>query len=353
MLNAQATEAGLRALAPDRRPFVLSRASFAGGQRSAAIWTGDNSSTWEHLRISTPQLLSLGLSGFPLVGDDIGGFAGSPTPELLTRWIQVGAFNPLFRDHTEAGTRDQEAYVGDGPQVALRRAAIAARYRLLPYIYTAAEAASRTGIPIMRPLFLDYPDAGLESLQREFLFGPDLLVAPPPENQPDRFPLIVPRGTAWFDYWTGRRFPGGDVVPTAERIPVLARAGAIIAHQPLVQSTAETPRGNLELRVYPGPDCHGSVYADDGATMAYRSGAFFRQSFTCAEAADGLHLTVAPPEGTFTPWWRGIDVVVFGQPAAPRAARFRGGDLPVAFDPRDGSVRFTLDPAASEAVVLR
>jgi alpha-glucosidase len=114
MENSRATYEGLLELKPQQRPFVLTRATYAGGQRYAATWTGDNSSTWNHLRISTPMLLSLGLSGFSMAGDDIGGYAGSATSDLLTKWIEVGAFNPIYRDHTEKFTDDQEPWAG-GP----------------------------------------------------------------------------------------------------------------------------------------------------------------------------------------------------------------------------------------------
>src|SRR5438132_976831 len=115
MENARATYEGLRRLQGDERPFVLTRAAYAGAQRYAASWTGDNSSTWNHLRMSIPNLLNLGISGYPLVGDDIGGFNGSPTAELLTRWLELDAFNPIYRDHTMKGSADQEPWV-HGPE---------------------------------------------------------------------------------------------------------------------------------------------------------------------------------------------------------------------------------------------
>ena len=121
MLNSQGTYEGLLKLNPKQRPFVLTRASYAGGQRYSATWTGDNSSTWNHLRMSIPMLLNLGLSGFSLAGDDIGGFAGSPSMDLLTKWIEVGAFNPIFRDHTEKGSHDQEPWAGGSQHEAIRR----------------------------------------------------------------------------------------------------------------------------------------------------------------------------------------------------------------------------------------
>ena len=157
MENSRATYDGLIALRPNERPFVLTRASYAGGQRYAATWTGDNSSTWNHLRMTVPQIINLGLSGFALSGADVGGFAGSPSPDLLTRWLQLAAFQPIDRDHAAKGTRDHEPWV-DGPEhEAIRRHYIEERYRLMPYLYTTAEETSRTGLPIMRPSSSSFP----------------------------------------------------------------------------------------------------------------------------------------------------------------------------------------------------
>src|SRR6202171_4981680 len=162
MENARATYEGLRKLQGDERPFVLTRAAYAGTQRYSATWTGDNSSTWNHLNMSTPMLMSMGLSGYPLVGDDIGGFAGSPPPDLLTRWLEVGVFNPIYRDHTGKGTGDQEPWVHGPEQEMIRRHYIDMLYQLLPYIYTGIEEMTRSGIPFMRPLFVEYPQAKME-----------------------------------------------------------------------------------------------------------------------------------------------------------------------------------------------
>ena len=158
MENERATYEGLLKLRPDERPFVLTRATYAGGQRFGFTWTGDNSSTYNHLRLGTQMLLNLGLSGISFVGDDVGGFGGSPPPDLLTRWIEVGAFKPLYRDHTTLGSLPQEVWVHGPEQEAIRRRYIETRYRLLPYIYTLAEEASRTGLPLARPIFLEFPD---------------------------------------------------------------------------------------------------------------------------------------------------------------------------------------------------
>ena len=207
--NARATYEGLLKLRPDERPFVLTRATFAGGQRYGFTWTGDNSATWNHLRLATQQLLNLGLSGISFVGDDIGGFNGSPPPDLLTRWIEVGAFNPMFRDHTTKGSLMQEVWVHGPEQEAIRRRYIETRYRLLPYIYTLAEESSRTGLPMMRPIFLEFPEVftppsnGFGNLDTEFLLGPSLLVAPQPFAETlDDYVVSFPKGD-WYDFWTG------------------------------------------------------------------------------------------------------------------------------------------------------
>ena len=184
MENSRATYDGMRAIDPDTRPFVLTRATYAGGQRYAATWTGDNSGSWNHLRMTTPMLENLGLSGFAFTGADVGGYAGTPSPDLLTKWFEVAAFQPIDRDHTEKGTGDQEPWVGGAAHEAIRRHFLETRYQLLPYLYTLADEASRTGLPLVRPLFLEFPDAAPDGhpidldAGGEFLVGPDLARRP-------------------------------------------------------------------------------------------------------------------------------------------------------------------------------
>jgi alpha-glucosidase len=339
MQNSRGTYDGLLRLKPNLRPFVMTRASFAGGQRYAVTWTGDNSSTWNHLRQTVPQLLNLGLSGFAMSGADVGGFAASPQPALLTRWLEVAAFQPIDRDHTAKDTNPQEPWENGTPEdVNLRRRYIEERYRLLPYIYTTAEEMSRTGLPIVRPLFLEFPQGALDqepldlSDSGSFLLGSDLLVAQSPvPDEVDEYSVALPP-VGWYDYWTGARVEGGtgrkaidntEVVQpevhlhnSIATLPVFVRAGAIVPQQPLVQSTDEKPRGPLTLRVYPptAPDkeCAGSVYLDDGVSYDFRNGDFLRVGFTCKLAAHGLEVTVAPHQGSFAPWWSQLSVEVYG-----------------------------------------
>jgi alpha-glucosidase len=348
MENSRATWDGQLALRPNVRPFVMTRASYAGGQRYASTWTGDNSSTWNHLRQTTPQILNLGLSGFALSGADVGGFAGSPSPALLTRWLMLAAFQPIDRDHAAKGTRPHEPWV-DGPeQEAIRRRYIEERYRLMPYLYTTVEETSRTGLPITRPLFLEFPHATADQhpldldASGEFLFGSSILVAdsPSPEEVAP-YEVHLPPGQ-WYDYWTGekldRRAPIANrdleirdaantglkpvmVNPGPADLPVYVREGTILPMAPLVQSTDEKPSGPLTLRVFPGDNCHGDLYQDDGISFSFRKGAYLREHFTCTVAPDGS-VTVAIParEGTFTPWWTSLRIELVGAgPATPRA----------------------------------
>ncbi len=315
MQNVRATNDGLLKLQPDVRPFVLTRAAYAGTQRYAATWTGDNTASWNHMRLSLSQLLGLGASGYAFVGDDIGGFNGSPTPELLTRWMELGVFNPMYRNHAAKGTRNREPWV-DGPEhEAIRKRYIETRYRILPYIYSGMEEASRTGVPMMRPMYMEFPsEPTVATAGEEYMFGSAMLVAPKVWPFLDPYDVILPKGN-WFNYWTGEMLAGGQTLkadPPLDTLPVYVRAGSIIPQQPVIQNIDEVPNGPLELRVYPGPDCSGNLYMDDGNTFAYQKGEFLRTHFTCAVAGDKTTLHVAAAEGTYHPWFKDIRVSVYG-----------------------------------------
>ena len=360
MQNSRGTFEGLLKLEPDTRPFVMTRASYAGGQRYAATWTGDNSSTWNHLRQTTPQLINLGLSGFAMSGADVGGFAGSPQPELLTRWLEVAAFQPIDRDHTAKGTNPQEPWEnGSQKDLDLRRRYIEERYHLLPYIYTSAEEMSRSGIPIMRPLFFEFPNGGrdgqpldLSPGNNAFLLGPNLLVAQSPyPDEVDDYTITLPP-SGWYDYWTGARVKSSAekqavedsavadesvlIHNTVETLPVFARAGGIVPEQPLIQSTEEKPQGPLTVRVYPptepGQECRGRIYLDDGVSYAYRKGDFLRERFSCAATANGLTVTIAAREGSFAPWWNQLSIEVYGQTKAASGVKLGGNAVKTSFD---------------------
>jgi alpha-glucosidase len=313
MENSRATHDGALALRPNVRPFVMTRASYAGGQRYAVTWTGDNSSTWDHLKLAIQQMLSLGLSGFTWSGADIPGFTGGASPELATRWFEIAAFTPVMRGHSAKDTPRAEPWV-DGPaQLAIRRRFIEERYRLLPYFYAVAEESAQTGDPFMRPTFYDYPTMQSAPCDQSVAFtvGADLLVAAPPKPEsPYPYDVCLP-GKGWYDYWTGTRMADEKLseTPRLDRLPVFVRPGAIIPKQPLVQSTGETPTGPLELDVYPGDDCRGEIYLDDGVSIG---GPSLRQQVTCTATASGVSLSFGKREGSYRPWWKQIAVVVHG-----------------------------------------
>jgi len=380
MENSRATYDGLLKIEPDTRPFVLTRATYAGGQRYAATWTGDNSSTWNHLRMTTPMLESLGLSGFSFSGADVGGFAGTATPDLLTKWIEVAAFQPIDRDHTEKGTGDQEPWVGGAMQEDVRRSFIEQRYRLMPYLYTLAEESARTGLPMVRPLFLDYPDATQDKhpidldpgVGAEFLLGHDLLIAPSPYPEaPDDYTVELPSAT-WYDFWTGRRVapaPPADpapnappsaadgvaltarVHPTLDALPVYVRAGTILPMEPLVESTSETPRGPLTLRIYAGGNCRGSLYTDDGESFAYERGVFLRMNFSCAVTAQGIRIAISKHDGSFLPWWKELRLEVYGWKPAHNVVLEDNREASIPIERGEAFVAVTVPDSADGATV--
>ncbi len=362
MLNSRATYEGLSRLTPDRRPFVLTRASYAGGHRYAATWTGDNSSSWEHLDLATRMLVNLGLSGFAYAGDDIGGFAGlKPSPDLLTRWIEIGAFNPIFRDHAEAHKPPQEVWVHGPDHQAIRRRYIEARYRLMPYLYGLADENSRDGLPIMRPVFLEFPATAAGSGKREgadpFMLGPDLLIAPAPAvAEPGVFTVSLPT-SGWFDYWTGQRLSGTVATETwrLDRLPVFVRPGAVIPRQALVQSTSERPGGPLELSIYPGADGHAVLYADDGVSLAYKRRGYLRQTLCLSDNAERLTLRFEPRDGAYPATWPGLSVVIHGWTLPAGEATLNGQPVGAAYDAEAGALTIALpdQPRAATLMIRR
>ena len=372
MENSRATFEGLLKLDPTTRPFVLTRATYAGGQRYAATWTGDNSSSWNHLRLATPMLENLGLSGFAFAGADVGGYAGTPSLDLLTKWFEVGAFQPIDRDHTEKYTGDQEPWVGGPEHEAIRRHFIETRYQLMPYIYTLAEESSRTGLPMLRPLFLEFPDAAPDrhpididtATAGEFLLGPDLLIAPSPfPEELDTYAVSLPSAD-WYDFWTGEKIPHIEpaapltpdptavpgqktplsitITPALAQLPVFVRAGSILPIEPIVQSTNQTPQGALTLRIYAGGHCAGSLYQDDGKTYAFQHGEYLKMNFSCEITAQGLRLTLSPHEGAYPAWWKEIRAEVYGWSPKQSKVFAHDQELPIHIDQNPQSIGFTL-----------
>ena len=330
MQMSRATEAGVLKLRPNERPFVLTRDTYSGGQRYAAVWTGDNRATWQHLRISVRELMTMGLSGLTFAGADIGGFGGSPSPQLYARWLEAGIFYPYCRTHTSYGTANQEPWSYGDRITGINRKSIDLRYRLLPYLYNTFYQASQTGLPVMRALLLDYPNDPKAIQQNgEFLFGNDLLVAPVMEPYQIKQRVYLPQGE-WFDYWTGRAYSGSrevTVYAPLKRIPIFVRGGAIIPTRQLVQYTDEAPINPLAFEVYPDGRSSSDYYEDDGSSFNYRKGAYLRERLTANDQAHALTLSVSARQGSYAPPPRSMEFEVHHQRTRPQDVKMDGNPL--------------------------
>lgn len=322
MQMSRGTREGMLKLRPNERPFVLTRASYAGGQRYAAAWTGDNISSWEHLEMAVPMCLNLSISGQPFVGTDIGGFVGSPDGELYARWLQLGVFTPLMRTHTEFGSADQEPWSYGPAYEKVNKRSIELRYRLLPYLYSQFYQASRTGIPLMRPLFFDFPDdRNTYWNERDFLFGEAFLVAPvlwPGSRKRD---VRLPAGD-WYDYWTGEKHAGPALVRAdapIDRIPLFVRAGSIIPTQQVMQYSDEARIDPLRLEIFPSAGSSTTMYEDDGISLNYQTGKYCLRTMAARSDAGMNELVFSNPEGAYRPARRRLEVEYHAIAASPTA----------------------------------
>lgn len=286
-LMSKATYEGLKKV-DGRRPFVITRACYAGTQKYSTVWTGDNQSLWAHLQMAVPQLSNLGLSGFAFAGTDVGGFGADCTPELLCRWVQVGAFSPLFRNHSAKGTLRQEPWQFDQKTLDISRKFIELRYRLLPYFYDLFHVCEETGLPIIRPLVLHYEnDPETWNLNGEFLVGENLLVAPVLEQGATKKMVYLPEGT-WYHFFTGEAFEGGKyylVDAPLDTCPIFAKAGSMIPTWELQQYVGEKACDTLKLIVFPGKGRYVH-YQDNGTDFAYQNGAYRLYEFACEDGED-------------------------------------------------------------------
>jgi alpha-glucosidase len=307
-LMARASYEGLEKLQPQRRPFLMTRSGFAGIQRYASAWTGDNRSNFRQYRLTVPMLLNMGLSGQTMVGVDIGGFWSHPSSELMARWIQLGAFYPFSRNHTRAGTPPQELWqFGDEVEVIARRY-LELRYRFLPYLYTSLRESCRGGVPLMRPLFLDFPtDHGCfdpDTAESEFLIGPDLLVAPVLHRGKRGREVYLPSPCRWYEWWTGRVLEGGKAHPVEaplDTLPLFVRCGAAIPMGPVAHVTDQVMTAPLTFRVIPDNRINGSLYIDDGLTVGYERGEYSLLQVTGNYGSGDLELEIARTEGSLEP----------------------------------------------------
>jgi alpha-glucosidase/alpha-D-xyloside xylohydrolase len=332
---------GTQLYRPNDRPFALHRNASAGIQRFGGfIWSGDVQSRWETLKTHIPVAINTGLSGLPYWGTDIGGFNPTPeyTGELHVRWFQFAAFCPSFRAHGrnwhlklpwgwdggdggpfESGNfRVPPDELKNAKVEPICRKYLELRYRLMPYLYTAVRECHDTGLPIMRALWLHAPDdAAAVARGDEYMWGPDMLVAPVVEKGATSRRVYLPRG-AWFDFWTNEKLEGGREIARSvdlETMPLFVRAGAVVPMGPVKQYADEPSDEPLTLVVYPGVNGTSSVYEDDGHTFDYRAGAWMRIAMNWQNATRRLTLSLAPGSRMLAPMRRTINVRVAGTTA--------------------------------------
>lgn len=302
MQMSRASREGSLAYDPEARPFILTRSSHAGGQRHATVWTGDNSSNWDHLRDSVQMLLNLGLSGFASCGADAGGFLENATPELYARWIQLASFTPFFRSHTNTGTRPHEPWAFGSRVESIARRFIELRYQLLQYHYALAAESESTGAPVMRPLLWHHAnDPVAVRCADEFLLGRDLLVAPILQQGDTARAVYLPNDL-WYDFWTDECLVGGAhhlAQAQLERIPLFVRAGAILPFLAAAPHSEAQDFATVTLNVWPGINQGFAWYEDDGVSTANARGVWHRRMLRQTRRGRRLMLELGAAEGSF------------------------------------------------------
>ncbi len=319
MLMARAAFESAEQYGGNRRPFVLSRSGFAGIQRYAAVWSGDNQAKDEHILLGALLVNQMGLSGVPFTGPDVGGYIGDGNKDLYRRWIESGVFAPYLRNHREQYAAANEPWAYGEEAEAISKAYIGFRYALMPYLYSTFHEAAGTGMPVSRSLSIDYSfDANVYNtqFQYEFLFGPGLLVNPM-TSQEQRKSTYLPAGQ-WYDLFTDERLDGGRTISgeyAGHRIPIFAKASAIIPMQGKVQSTRDDPGSVLFVHVFNGTErSEFAYYDDDGETLNYRKGQFRKRLITFDPAAS--QITFSHPDGKYASRFRRIQVILHGFEAA-------------------------------------
>jgi alpha-glucosidase len=283
MQMARSTFEGTRQLLGNQRPFVLTRAGYAGVQRYAAVWTGDNVSKDENMLGEVRLLNSMGLSGLAFCGYDTGGFVGDVSAQVFNRWVALGAFAPFYRCHTTINSKDAEPWSFGEETEEIARNYIKLRYRLLPYIYSVFYEATQSGIPIQRSLAIEYTwDAKIyqENYENEYLFGPNLLICAVLGEQLIH-KIYLPRGE-WYDLFNDTLHKGGQEIyfeAYKDKLPVFVKAGGILLLQSTIYHTGEQPSETLELHLYEGEqDSEFVYYEDDGESYDFEQGQFYKRA---------------------------------------------------------------------------
>ena len=314
MQMARSTYEGARRSLKGNRPFILNRAGYSGVQRYAATWTGDNIAESEHMLCGVRLVNSLGLSGVPFAGVDIGGFSGEASPDLFVKWMVLGVFSPMFRFHSMINSKDAEPWSFGEEAEEISRNYISLRYRLMPYIYSTFQESARTGMPIMRSLVIDHAhDAQVYDTryQNQYLFGAAFMI-PPVRSGQDFVKVYLP-GTKWYDFHTGTVIPFSEYIAEVrkERFPLFVKGSSIIPMQSTIQNLSEDPEETLEIHLYHGDqDSSFEYYEDDGVSYDYEIGAYYRRLISYHASQNKLQFSHA--QGSYATHFKKIKLLLHG-----------------------------------------
>jgi len=303
MLMVKASREGILKVNPTKRPFVLSRSGFLGSNRYAATWTGDNCGTMDNMKLSIPMTLNLGLSGQVFSGPDLGGFTGITTPDLFGQWVAMGAFFPFMRGHASNDSNNKEPWAFGKEIENVSRTALNRRYRLLPYFYTLFHEASKTGMPIMRPVFFDDPkDTTLRKEDQVFLVGNDIMVIPKWAVNP-----VLPAGI-----WRTASIAGENSTTDKYQADVKVKGGAIIPMGRIIQNTTQYSLDSLTLLVSLDKNgkAGGILYEDAGDGFQYRKGEYLISAFTAVQTGTTVRVSIKSVEGKLKPTNRNYKVCI-------------------------------------------
>ncbi|MDD3224455.1 MAG: glycoside hydrolase family 31 protein [Clostridium sp.] len=311
-LMSKATNEGIKKYT-GKRPFVITRACYAGTQKYSTVWTGDNKSIWQHLRMSIPMLMNLGLSGISFCGTDVGGFGEDCSAELLSRWVQVGCFTPLFRNHSSIFTRDQEPWAFDEKTEDINKKYIKLRYKFIPYLYDLFFKGEKTGLPIICSLMLYYEnDENTYEINDEFLCGENILVSPVVEQGKTRKLVYLPKGNDWIDYWTKETLKGGQYIikkAPLDVCPIYIKSGSIIPNYPEQNYIGEKEINELAFDIYIGEKerCSYINYEDDGESFDYKKGIYNMYKINVKRNIDKLNLDIEMCKNSYKKGYLGFN----------------------------------------------
>jgi alpha-glucosidase len=349
MQMARATFEGTKSLLNGNRPFVLTRAAYSGIQRYSAMWTGDNVPSDDHMLLAYRMINSMGLTGEAFDGVDVGGFMGNPTPELMVRWMSLGVYTPMFRNHTAKGNTSHEPWAWGEWNEKLIRKSIQTRYQLLPYLYSSLYEASQSGMPVNRTLAIEYTHDNKvyeTRFENEFLFGPSMLVAPVVSTK-EAEQVYLPSGT-WYRFGSDEMFEGNTTIWAASPLydlPVFIKAGAIIPMQNVVQSTADKGDGVMYLNIWYGNDPNSFVYyEDDGTTYRNEQGDYYERAINYNPAVH--EITLGNVKGDYVSKFQNVKLMLHGFPAGseftvngqPQKSEGSGERKPLSFQNENGKI---------------